>query len=96
MTAAIPANKINGDHVNMSLRVVNTQSVTYITRQYKTTVSWCFFPVFFYVMPLEKQVGYQSNIFLYDGNKNQIDLIAKKAITPKRLDCLGRSQTLKK
>lgn len=47
-------------------------------------------------MPLEKQVGYQSNIFLYDGNKNQTDLIAKKAITPKRLDCLGRSQTLKK
>lgn len=55
-----------------------------------------FFPVFFYVMPLEKQVGYQSNIFLYDGNKNQTDLIAKKAITPKRLDCLGRSQTFKK
>lgn len=47
-------------------------------------------------MPLEKQVGYQSNIFLYDGNKNQTDLIAKKAITPKRLDCLGRSQTFKK
>lgn len=55
-----------------------------------------FFPVFFYVMALEKQLGYQSNIFLYDGNKNQTDLIAKKAITPKRLDCLGRrGQTLK-